>query len=272
MATKPKTKPENKMGRAVFEQFEQTLQSRKDWFDQTSIERAGSRLVTESPYVCKSFEDAGFNTRESGFGMNVFRPNIRMEDFAVTDGQIGKITLATTEARAEVTADRIVRYPTVQTQAKRLRLNDDDIYRCVLEAAIRELMQVSFVGNLDMGAKAKEAAALAVIRRTAHKNGKFRGMLEVAGVDWTWDAAGVRQFAEEMDFEEFVQGLYRHDPYFNRRADLIDCARFETTQGKLDMTELGSPGLVENMLLHLIGKTKAVPAHVVRILQRSIAG
>lgn len=261
----------NFMGETLYQNFDNLLKENRTWLEQEQLERKGSRLVIQSPYVTTSFKEIGFDLEEKALGMNVFRPNIKMEDYAVVSGNISKITLTTSEARAQVTAEKILEYPTVRMQMRKFGIRERHVYEAVKDAAIREMMQVSFIGALDLGEKANEAAAFAVINRVASKNGKFREMLELAGVDWEWDVRGVAQFSEEIDFEDFVQTAYATDPYYNRRADIADCARFESTRGSIDLVDMTKMSMVDRLLNHFVGKSKSMEPWMKRAVMRRLA-
>lgn len=270
--TKNKVKERNnKVGAELYTHFSNLVQSNHVWLDKEQLERKGTRLILQSPYVTESFKTAGFDMTERHLQMNIFKPNVALEDYAVFTGDISKITLETSEIRAQVTAERVIQFESMQDHIKRNGIREHRVYECVREAALRELMQVAYIGRMELGEKALEAATFAVVKRIAEKNAHFRSLLEISNVDWRNDIRGVVQFAAEMDFSDFVQTANDVEPYYNRRVKFTDIARSYSTIGKSELNEMSDVAIIDNLLLHLMKRSKRVEGWMRKAFERAIS-
>lgn len=214
-----------KAGKTVFNTFEKKVNEglfTEEIFSK-KIEEA-SKLAEEMPYVTLTMRNRGIIAPDEGTApiIHVFRPNLQAQDVAHHLGKLDKMTVHSTDERAQSTIEYLYRTsPNIHMRLKKIGKTFMDFAEAFTESAMIESAYYTILSGKGLPPMVERRIKTAMMKRLINNEWDFRRIVEECGVS-VKDNLALFQFADEMEIKEIMQDIVADDPYFNRRKAQID--------------------------------------------------
>lgn len=214
-----------KAGKVVFETFETKISD--DIFTEAVLNKKideASKLAEEMPYVTLPMRDKGILTKDEGTApiIHVFRPNLQAQDVAYHLGKLDKMTIHSTDERAQSSIEYIYKTsPNIHERLRKKGKTFSEFADAYTESALIESAYYTLLSGMKLPSLVERRIKTAMMKRLINNEYDFRKVVEACGISIR-DNLALFQFAEEMEIKEIMQNIVSNDPYFNRRKGQID--------------------------------------------------
>lgn len=249
------------VGETVFGKFERTVKNehlKKETYKEKIM--IASEIVEEMPFVTMPLRESGILRKgeRNTHLLHTFQPNLWAQDFAHTEGKLGKMTVTTAIERANASTEFVIENsPKLFAHLKKNGRNIYDFAAAMREAAMIESAYYTRLGGGDMPDVAKKRIDTALMRRTMRNESLFRTVLKHAGIDEN-DGLALLQFADEIDLTEVLQKFVEDDPYFARRNSQVTMYKAINSEQSAKLAQVTMPPFVEEFIARLGRKYPAL--------------
>jgi hypothetical protein len=219
------------VGKKVFEGTINKLQyQRRDDEMIRVVQRKSAELVAQSPYVSRSFFEEGLvKDNKLAYILHLFKGNIHAQDYAYEIGELHKLDMLSSTARAESTLDYELRNNKLAKYLKDIGKTPYDAIIAYEKATLRESGMIYRLGGIKMEDESERLLDIGLTKRVIGKNYLAGKIIKGLGVSED-DPKALYQVNETIHITGTLQDRLRNDAYIARRKDFIELLKRKRVQ------------------------------------------
>jgi len=230
---------------------------------------AGSRLAEEMPFVTQTFRENGILRQGEGNAkiIHVFRPNLWAQDVAYREGKLSKMTIHTSQERADSSVEYVLThqrgiFDTLRESGKSV-YDFSDAFR---KSTLIEAAYYTILSGVKIPVDVEKRMKTALMRRLVSADYDFRQVARIAGVEYE-DRDSLIQFAEDIELIDLIREAVAEDPYFRRRNEHIESFKEINSAESIKRPQKMSEKMSEGIMRRLV---KKYPAMARKIFEQDI--